>query len=140
MPETTTQRSPNHVRGVLLESSDDRIVIEIPDSSYQIHLKVYQPLSTPVGKRVVGTIRANARRITVTKTGGRYIEPVYGRPRNIQGAIVATDPSEQTVTIHAGAPIVCKLPKSQRAEQFSVGDFVTSALEPGATFVAVSGG
>ena len=121
-------------RGVLAESTDDRIVLSIPGTDYQLHLAVYQRPSTPVRKRIIGTIRAQARRIDVVHTGGRYVEPVYGRPRRVQGEIIAVDPGSQTVTVHAGIPLVCKTDGAQRAEKFQVGDFVSFDVQPGASF------
>jgi hypothetical protein len=135
MPNTTTPNI-NHARGVLAEVRDEMIVFTKPETDYQLHLKVLMTPSTPVGKRIVGTIRAEARRVDVCGTGGAYVEPVYGRPRRVQGEIIAVDTSAGTITVHAGlGPIVCKLSDArQRAEHFSVGDFVTFAVLPGATF------
>lgn len=136
MTETTakTRIERNIARGVLSESSDDRIVLGIPGTDYELHLAVYQKPSTQIGKPIAGTIRAQARRIDVVHTGGRYLEPVYGRPRRVQGEIVAVDPGAQTVTVHAGVPIVCKTEGAQRAEQFQVGDFVSFDVRAGASF------
>ena len=121
-------------RGVLTEATDEQIVLSIPGTDYQFHLSVYKRPSTPVGKRIAGTIRAQARRVDVVFTGGRFVEPVYGRPRRVQGEIVATDPGAQTITVHAGAPLVCKVEAPQRAEQFKVGDFVAFDVRAGASF------
>lgn len=131
--------SPGTARGLLAEASDERIILSVPGTSYQIHLGVYQRPSTQVGKPIVGTIRAQARRIDVVRTGGRYIEPVYGRPRRVQGAVIAVDQGQQTVTVDAGVPMVCKVDAGQRAEQFKVGDFVSFDVLPGAAFTPASG-
>jgi hypothetical protein len=126
---------PRHSRTTLLEKGPDGVVLGVPGSDYRLHLSVYQQPHQETGKRVVGTIRAQARRIDTTRTGGRYIEPVYGRPRRIQGEVVAVDAAEQTVTINATVPIVCKTNGVQRAEQFKPGDFVATDLKSGASFV-----
>lgn len=131
---TMTQSNPNIARGILAAADDDQIILAIPGTDYQLKLKVYQRPSTEIGKRITGTIRAEARRIDVVKTGGRYVEPVMGRPRRVQGEIVAIDPGAQTVTVHAGVPIMCKTDGRQRAEQFQVGDFVSFDVLPGANF------
>ena len=92
------------------------------------------------GKKARGVIRANARRIDVVTTGGRYIEPVQGTPRRIQGPIIDVDTGRNTVTIHAAAPIVCKVTDPrQRADQFKPGDFVACDLIPGSSFTPRSG-
>ncbi len=126
----------NVARAVLLETADGHIVLGVRDTDYRIHLVPTAPVSTEVGKRVRGVIRAQARRIDVTQTGGRFVEPVYGRPRRIQGLIVAVDPGADTVTVqvHSDVPIVCKTNGQQRAAEFKVGQFVGFDVAPGATF------
>jgi len=131
---TTTPTNPNTARAVLHEATDESVVLAVPGTDYLLRLSVYKAPSTPVGKRILGTIRAQARRIDIVHTGGRYIEPVYGTPRRIQGEIVATDPAQQTLTVSAGVPIVCKTDARQRADQFKVGDLVAFDLLPGASF------
>ena len=133
MPDTTT-RNVNHARTVLEERHEDRVVLSVPETDYRIHLDTYKPVEIEPGKRAVGTIRAQARRIDVCGTGGRFVEPVYGRPRRVQGRIVAVDPVDQTVTIDAGVPIVAAVQAPQRAEQFEVGAIVTCAVLAGSTF------
>ena len=134
MPTADATSSPSLARGVLAQTGDDRIVLSVPGTDYQLHLKVLQAPRAAVGKRLIGTIRATARRVDVVHTGGRYIEPVYGRPRRVQGQIVATDLGASTITVHAGVPIVCALGAGQRAEAFKVGDFVSFDVMAGATF------
>lgn len=131
--------NPDHARGVLVESSAERITFAVPGTDYQLHLQVYQQPATPLGKRIIGTIRAQARRVDTVDTGGRYVEPVYGRPRRVQGEIVAVHAGDNSITVHAGVPIVCKLMDArQRADQFKVGDFVSFDVLPGASFTPVS--
>ena len=134
----TTSTKAYHARGVLAEQREGEIVLAVPTTDYRILLKTYQPTTTAIGKRLVGIIRAQARRVDVVHTGGSYIEPVYGRPRRVQGEIFEIDPSGQSITVHAGAaPIVCKLSTSQRAESFKAGDFVSFDVLDGATFSQV---
>lgn len=133
MPDTAT--NPNHARGVLESATDEQIVLSVPGTNYQIHLKVLKAPATPIGKRIVGTIRANARRVDKVDTGGRFIDPVFGRPRRVQGRIDAVDTTSHTITVNAGGvPIVCTLMKLQHDAGFAVGDFVSLDVEPGATF------
>ena len=134
MNDTTASPKTHQVTGVVREKHDDRIVLSIPETSYQLHLNVYKPVETPVGKKITGVIRAQVTRLDKSGTGGKYIEPVYGRPRRIQGTIKSIDPAERTVTINATVPIVCKTDVNQNPSQFNVGDFVTCGVLPGASF------
>lgn len=123
-------------RGVLGSATAEQVVLEVPGTDYRLHLVPTEPVSSPIGKKVRGVIRAQARRIDVVKTGGRFVEPVYGRPRRIQGTVVAVDPAADTVTVvvYTGVPIVCKTNGLQRASEFREGMLVSFDAAPGATF------
>lgn len=123
-------------RGTLAERHDDRVVLALPGTDYRILLLTAGPVTGEVGRRIRGVIRAQARRIDVVVTGGRYLEPVCGRPRRVQGAVVAIDSDADTLTVsaHDGAPIVVKTDGRQRAGDFRVGQFVSMDVLHGATF------
>ncbi len=130
-----TTDNPTIARGTLHATSEGHVTMAVPGTSYQLLLSVYQPVAAAIGKRLVGTIKANARRIDKTDSGGRYIEPVYGRPRRIQGSVIAINPADQSLTIDAGMPITVKpTDPRQRFDQFQLGDFVATDLLNGATF------
>ena len=61
------------------------IKLNFPNTSYETHLIPAGPITAQPGKRILGKIHAKARRIDTVQTGGRYFEPVYGRPRRVQG-------------------------------------------------------
>ena len=124
----------NACRAVVKSIASDHIVLSFADTNYEMHLVPTQPIAAQVGKRIRGVIRAQARRIDIVQTGGRYVEPVYGRPRRIQGQIIATDLPGSTVTVAAPMPIVCRTDARQRAGDFQIGDFVSFDVAPGATF------
>jgi hypothetical protein len=140
-PSPTSPIEAHQARGVLEEvraasgSKPATIVLSIPNTSYRIELRPTGEISTPVGKRLIGTIRAQARRIDVVQSGGKYIEPVFGHPRRVQGSVVSTDSSSNSITVHAGVPIVCAITDSrQQASQFEPGQFVSFDVLDGATF------
>jgi len=111
------------------------IVVTVSNTSYKLHLEPTCPIDTPVGKRVVGTIQAQARRVDVVTTGGRFIDPVFGRPRRVQGVVVRADAGSNTLIVHAGVPMICSLTDArQNAGEFSEGDFVSFDILRGATF------
>src|SRR5690606_33823608 len=101
---------------------------------HQMHLLVDTPVRTEPGKRIHGTIQVQARRIDICGTGGSYVEPVYGRPRRIQGTITEIDANSASVVVDAGMPIVARLDNLQRTSDFKVGDHVTFGVKAGATF------
>ncbi len=141
MPETTpAAQSVALTRATLAESTEGRVVLALPTSEYRVQLISDAAPTVSVGKRIAGTVRAQAQRIDVVSTGGRFIDPVYGRPRRIQGTVLAVDAAADTVTIcpHESMPVVCRTNEAQRAAQFKPGQFVACDLTPGATFTPSS--
>jgi len=131
----TATANRSMVHGQLIEAGPEQIVLGLPGTDYQLHLVVSGPVSGEVGGRVAGRIRAKARRVDVVRTGGRYIEPVYGRPRRVQGRIIETDVAANTITVQCGCAMVCELMAGQKASDFSTGQLVSFDVERGATFV-----
>ncbi|MEM0983018.1 MAG: hypothetical protein AAGI17_03605 [Planctomycetota bacterium] len=140
-PAPTTKLPTGVTRGVLAESHDATatrpafLVLEFYNTDYRIHLQPQGTISAQLGKRIEGIVRADARRVDSVGAGGRYVEPVEGRPRRVQGTVVDTDSSSNTITVNAGVPMVLRLTdQRQRASDFEVGDFITCATMAGATF------
>lgn len=126
---------PSVARGILLDQQQDGIVLGLPGTDYRLHLRVQQPLQVDLHHRISGVIRTRARRVDLVGTGGRYIEPVEGRPRRLQGTITAVDPAANTITVRcSGCPFVCLLMAGQKAAGFSTGALVGFDVERGAMF------
>lgn len=141
-PAPTTPIAPSLARGTLAEivpptatQPEGFIIIEFPNTNYRLHLIPTSMIQTQVGKRIIGAIEAKARRVDVVQTGGNYVEPVYGRPRRVQGRVIGADPAAHTITVDAGMPIRLVLTdRRQTPEQFKHGDLVSCDVLEGATF------
>jgi hypothetical protein len=140
-PAPTTKMDPGLARGILGGARDAtatrpaHLILTVPNTSYELQLVPVGSVRALPGKRIVGPIRAQAGRLDTVKTGGRYIEPVYGRPRRIQGAVVRTDSASNSVVIDAAVPIHCRLTDArQKAADFQPGQFVSCDVMDGATF------
>jgi hypothetical protein len=138
-PAPTTKIDPKLARGTFLgavaatATKPAYVTLTFPNTRYEMHLLPESPVATEPGKRILGTIHAQARRIDRVDTGGRYVEPVFGRPRRVQGRVVAIEGDE--VVVHAGVPIHCRPTDSrQKAADFAEGDFVSFDVMDGATF------
>ncbi|MCA9279435.1 MAG: hypothetical protein H6815_09065 [Phycisphaeraceae bacterium] len=145
-PAPTTQIDPALARGTFAGTVNATatqpalVVMTYPNTSYQMHLVCAAGVSTPVGKRCIGTIHAQAKRVDVVRTGGKYIDPVIGKPRRIQGRVVSTDPSRNVVVIDAGVPFHCTLTDArQQASDFNHGDVVACGLAGHSTFTQTNG-
>lgn len=140
-PAPTDKLNKGLTRGVLEEVRAETatrpasIVLGLYNSDYRLHLLPVGEITAEPGERVIGTIRAEAKRVDVVKTGGKFVEPVYGRPRRVQGRVIETDTSRNTLTVEAAAPFVCRLTDHrQRASDFEAGQFVSFDVLNGATF------
>lgn len=138
-PSPTSKIDPALARGTLVEVVPPRatkkgyIVFAVPNTSYQLHLLPTREIATEPGKRLVGTIKAEARRIDVVQSGGRFVEPVFGRPRRVQGSVVRIEGN--AVVVDAGVPIHCTPTDArQQAGGFKEGDFVGFDVLDGASF------
>lgn len=125
------------VRGLLVESKPEMIVLALPGTDYRLHLAVGKPVDAPLNKPLSGRIYARAKRVDVVPSGGRFIEPVYGRPRRLQGRITQTDPQANTILVQCGAPFTCELTAGQRAENFHANQLVSFDVERGARIEVV---
>ena len=131
---TATHAVPT-VSGKLLELTEGEMVLGIPDTDYRMKLVLEIESPVAVGQKITGTIHATARRVDVIPAGGRYVEPVFGRPRRVQGRIVGGHGPSRTLYVKAGPALICTLSdERQSPEQFSIGQMVSFDVEAGAVF------
>ncbi len=144
-PAPTTRIDPSLARGTLTEvvaptaTKAGYIKITFPNTSYDLHLIPLSPPRTEVNKKIHGLIRAKARRIDTVQTGGRYVEPVFGRPRRVQGTVLSV--SGDSILVNAGVPIhLTPTDARQKAADFQPGQFISCDVMDGATFEEKSAG
>lgn len=140
-PAPTSKVEPGVARGVLEAfhpasgTTSAHVVISFPNTNYQTHLVAIGPISAEPGKRIMGVVRAKARRVDVVQTGGRYIEPVYGRPRRVQGRVIESSPSRGCIVVDAAVAIHLELTDSRQSPaDFQPGQLVSCDVLDGATF------
>lgn len=119
VPATATK--PAHVR------------LSFANTSYLLSLLPTAPVKAEPGDKVFGTIHARARRVDLVPSGGRFVEPVIGRPRRVQGRIVGRE--KDTIIVDAGVPLHCTLTDArQHVGDFPVGEMVSFDVLDGASF------
>ncbi len=138
-PHPTTKIDPAMARGVFVGTAKSKdggpghIVFGVPNTSYELHLMPQSDVGVQPGRRLIGTIRVRARRIDKTTTGGQFIEPVYGRPRRVQGTVVRV--LSDCIVVDAGVPLhLTPTDPRQKPGDFAEGDFVGCDVMDGATF------
>ena len=85
----------------------------------------------------MGTITARARRVDTVPSGGKYVEPVIGRPRRVQGRVIghASGSGGDRLIVDAGVPMHFTLTDGrQHPKDFAVGDMVSFDVLDGACF------
>jgi hypothetical protein len=126
-----------HTARLYLESHDgDMAVMTVPGTDYQLHLRCAEaPEATPQG-RLLGTIHTTVWKLDEVNEGGAYIEPIFGRPRRIQGTLVAADAQLNQVVVEvSGCPVVGQLPEQWQADQLTIGQTIALEVADGATFL-----
>ena len=76
----------------------------IPGTDYRIEAAPGDSLgpSASAGQRLRGTLHAVARKVWPVTAGGRFVEPVFGRPRRLQGLVLGADESGNALWVDAG--------------------------------------
>lgn len=147
-PSTTEAAPDDVVRATLSSLGDGTIRIALPGSDYALEFAlVGDPagdsggdlvrLRERVGRRVLGRIDARALRLHAASGGGRFVEPLSGAPRIVQGSVRAADRAGRRLLVDVAAPMWVTLLEEQSTDDFAVGDLVNCYLESGATFTVV---
>ena len=130
----------DHLRATIDAITDDSISLRLPHTDYVVRLALGTPrstISTPVGKRIVGVVEAEAMRFHAASGGGKFIEPVIGEPRIVAGTVRAIDAEARRVLIDIAMPVWITLQDDQDLDVFAGGSLVTGYLRSGATFTPV---
>lgn len=105
--------------------ADGMITLKTPGNNYRNTFKVNAagPLPAP-GEPIHGIILAPAWKVEQVSLGGNYVEPLYGRPRRMQGTVMEVNAAANTLTVKTPYPVVVKLPPRYKAADFPVGSRV----------------
>ena len=119
----------------MLDSISDGFgIFTIPGTQYRLHLAVDDDLEEFVGGRIKGRVRGRSLRMHHSPAGGNFIEPLEGRPRIVQGTVLAVDPNAHEVLVDLVVQIRLCVPEDQSTASFSTEDMVNFYMEPGASF------
>ena len=117
-------------------AGDGQGVFSIPGTQYRLHLATEADLSDRVGQRIRGRITGHALRMHQASAGGNFIEPLDGRPRIVQGTVLAVDPSSNAVIVDLVVPFRLSIAEEQAPGMFASGEMVNFYVEPGCRFEA----
>lgn len=100
---------------------DNIVTLAVAGANYRNSFQLAGDTKLQVGQTVRGTIHAPAWKIDRVELGGNYVEPLYGRPRRMQGTISAVDAAGNELTVQVGYEVTVKLPDRYRAADYAVG-------------------
>lgn len=134
---TTTDAVDDLARATLLSSSDGRIELAVPGTDYRLSLipaTANSAAIAAIGKRVRGRIEGRALRLHIAAAGGRFIEPLVGAPRIVQGTVMAVDAAGRRLLLDVCVPIWITLDGDRSTDAFTIGTLVNFYMESGARF------
>lgn len=134
----TTKVQANEIaRAVLEEITGDILVLAVAGTNYRLQLIAAAngaSIATKPGKRIKGIIHAKAMRIHGAKAGGKFIEPIWGEPRIVNGVVLAVDESKNRLLVDVSLPMWVEVYQGQQAQQFAVGQMVNFYVQSGLEF------
>ncbi|MBI1368622.1 MAG: hypothetical protein GC162_08190 [Planctomycetes bacterium] len=130
----TTTDIQTKARVYLVSRKDDQVVVSLPGTKYELHLRATAPVQpTPQG-RLSGEIHCPVWKVDFVSAGGAFVEPVMGRPRRVQGTVVGSLPGNKVVVDVVNQPIVATLPERWEAAKIAPGTRVGLDVPEGSTF------
>ena len=140
-PMPTTAIDPRTARGLFIEHVPETatkpgyVRLGFPNTSYKLDLIPEGEVAGTPGKRIEGTVHAQAARLDPIGGGGRFVEPVFGTPRRVQGRVIAVNAETNEVIVSAGVPFhLHPTDPRQKATDFAEGQMVTCGVKGGAVF------
>jgi hypothetical protein len=108
----------------VVESVDKGVVtLRVPGMNYRNAFAVLGDATSLVaGARVQGKIHAPAWKVDRVELGGNYVEPLFGRPRRMQGTILAVNTTINELTVQVGYEATVRLPERYKAADYTVGE------------------
>lgn len=117
----------------LREVSNEKVRFTVPGTEYDLEAAPGASLGPPAaaGKRLSAALHVVARKVWPVTAGGRFVEPVYGRPRRLQGVVLGADEAHNALWVDAGGlKVVARLGHAgQRVADFAVSSLVTFSVD-----------
>ncbi len=134
IPAEATRAAPEIASLRFVRAENDLAIFNIPGTDYQLHLVCRDPITVAPGRRVRGTIHTRALRMHHSDTGGRFIEPIYGSPRIVQGTVIEADAQNNRLLMDLAVPVWVTLDPAQKAARFPAGAMLNFYVESGTRF------
>ena len=141
----TEAPSTDETASFILESepTDEKVVLGVHGTDYLIELaptvaaESFPAPRSSRNRRIRGTVAGWALKMHRAEAGGRFIEPVHGTPRIVQGTVYEVDAPNNRLLMDVVVPMWITLDTAstgQFASQFAPGDLLNFYLAPGTSF------
>jgi len=100
---------------------NETVTLRTPNANYR-NTFTTKTTSLKPGDRITAKILATAWKVDRVELGGNYVEPLFGRPRRMQGTILSVDATRNELTVQVGYEVTVKLPSKYQAADYHVGD------------------
>ena len=142
----TEARSMSEIGSYILESpptEEEGVVIGVHGTDYRLELdSTVEPAEFPAprsqrNRRIHGVIEARALKLHRASAGGRFIEPVHGRPRIVQGTVYEVDLARDRLLMDVVVPMWVTVETAvtgQAASEFRQGDLLNFYVESDISF------
>ena len=102
------------------------VTLRVPSMNYRNSFVVKGGTGAELkaGERVSGRIVAPAWKLDRVEMGGNYVEPLVGKPRRMQGMVLAVDAARNELVVQVGYEVTVKLPEKYKAGDYTVGERV----------------
>jgi hypothetical protein len=120
------------------DPTETLVVLGVHGTDYRLELTPavapadFPPLRSERNRRIRGVISARALKMHQASAGGRFIEPVHGRPRIVQGTVYAVDAENDRLLMDVVVPMWVSVESAvtgQAASDFSQGDMLNFYVE-----------
>ena len=126
------------------DPTEDSVVLGVHHTDYLIRLTPsVAPADFPVpasrrNRRIRGTVEGRALKMHRADAGGRFIEPVHGQPRIVQGTVSRVDAANDRILMDIVVPMWITVETAvtgQDASEFQPGELLNFYLESGTRFI-----
>ena len=118
--------SEDTVQGEVRSVGDGKIVLNPAGTSYELDLRLEVDSGATAGAVVRGTVHVKGRKVWTVSAGGRFVTPICGEPRVIQGWVKHAEPG--CLVVEAGLSVIVELPPEPSAYDLVNGPVVVGAL------------
>ena len=142
----TEARSMSEIGSYVLEAppgAEGVVVLGVHGSDYRLELvstvdaESFPEPRSQRNRRIHGVIEARALKLHRASAGGRFIEPVHGRPRILQGTVYEVDLANDRLLMDVVVPMWVTVETEitgQAACEFSQGDLLNFYVESDISF------